>query len=265
MLILSSDFQENFTDYRRGLLGQTPRTNPFLRNSVFPYVFTYNGAYYMAYGTQPETNIYLATSTDGAHWGQANSGNPIFTSTTTTSLWYHAVFNPGIAVVGNTWYLFQEGEASGVNFKLGFSSSVFSNNINFNVNVTSYPIISDYAGNPYLTCVPDRNALLAVYGDVQTGTWQLKASYAYLTSNLRQVSSWIKAPRFGLSVSGIHIADPTMVFNTGTFGNFGFILQYNYNQRNGYQINNPATLDQFFDVISVHWLPYWVDCLRRCF
>ena len=227
-------------------------TNSFLSDTYFPYVFIYNDEYYMAYKAT-DNNIHLATSTDGANWGEANGGNAVFTATTTAGSWYYQLFNPGIAVVGNTWYLLQEGKTSSSNFEIGFSSAQFSGDINFNLNATASPVFSDLAGNPYLTYVPDRNALLAVYGDLESLTWELKASYAYLSSDLSQTASWISAPGFSLAISGIHQADPTMAFNTNPHNpvfSFGSILEWGYNQLDTYQVDSLSTLDQFFDTIT---------------
>ncbi len=223
--------------------------------SYFNYVFKVGSTYYMAISGN-DSNLYLYASTDKVTWTAQNGGSPILTHSSTATDWYYHTYNPAIAVNGSTWYLLIEGKSNTSSYQTGFSYGTFSGgNINFNTNLSATAVITGSAGNPDLIYVPDRNALLTLYGSlnntgISNGTWEVRASTASLSNNLGLAASWIPSPSFALIDQDVHLTDPELVFNTGNYFLWKTLLGYNYNQSTGYQAYGQTTLDQLYDVVA---------------
>jgi hypothetical protein len=214
----------------------------------FPSVLAVNSTYYMT--VVRGGNLYLYTSTDKLNWLLLNDGDPVLEKSASGSDWSHQLFNSSITIDdGGTWHLLIEGKAATGPFQLGYSYSTFAEGPNFNGHLTPTPIISATAGNPFVQFVPDRAALLLLYGDVSTSTWRIRAKYGLLSSDLTQASSWVPAYGFGLQQNGVHVSDPTFVVNTGEAHPWKMLFGYNYDQLDGYQGFNNLTLNEFYDLV----------------
>ena len=233
-------------------------TSPAITGAVLPYVFQVGAVFYMV--AMQVGRLRLFSSSDLLTWVAADNGSPMLTPSATTTDWYYTIYNAAVAVVGSTWHLLIEGQAAGGSPaytapQLGYSSGTFNAAggppINWNTNLSAVPVIPS-AGNAWLGYVPGRNALLAIVGDLSTGTWRLRAYTASLANNLALAASWVLAPGFSYAVSGVHITDPTLVFSgTNTSKTWGCLLGYNYAQTDGREASSQiADITTFYDAIT---------------
>jgi len=171
--------------------------NPIIEDSLFPYLVIYEGNRYLIV-QQRGAAYYLYDVNDPTDPRIVNGGRPILEG---------AFFNVGVAVVGNRWHMLIEGKADET-FHLRYSWADFPD-LNFNTNLST--IIINDAGNPYLSYIPSRDAILAVYGEglSRTGVWSVTASTAFISSDMSLDASW-RASTFRILESGIHIADPDL-------------------------------------------------------
>lgn len=224
-------------------------TNADLVGTEMPYVQKVGSTYYMIANKQ--YNLRLLSSTDKVTWTFADGGTPVLAKSANAADWNYYLFNPAFCVVGNEWHLLVEAKSSVSLFRTHYSHATFTNGtVNFQANAVATPVLSGTTGNPFLIHVPDRSALLAVYGDLTSGTWVLRAVTALLSADLTLAASWVAAPGFGLHKSGVHLADPTLVFSDGTVKSWKCLLGYNYAQERGYQAYCQMSLNELFDAIK---------------
>ena len=166
--------------------------NPIMEDSLFPYQVEYEGNHYLI--VQHRTGgcaYYLYDVNVPTAPRILNGGRPILTG---------GFFNVGVAIKGDRWHMLVEGK-SGETFHLRYTWADFPD-MDFNSNLGP-PIIND-AGNPCLTYIPERDAILALYGaDYSgTGTWRVRAAVYDFTA-------WT-VKGFTLASAGTHIADPDL-------------------------------------------------------
>lgn len=224
-------------------------TNADLSGSEMPYVQKVGDTYYMI--ANQDYSLRLLSSTDKIHWTYADGGTPVLSKSSTPTDWNYRLYNPGFCVVGDEWHLLIEASAQGGNFTTHYSHATFTNGtVNFNANVTALPVLSGITGNPFLVYVPDRASILALYGEIVAGVWVLRAVTALLSANLSLAASWVAAPGFGKCKSGVHLADPTLVFSDGTTKSWKCLLMYNYAQETGYSAYCQLSLNELFDAVK---------------
>jgi len=173
--------------------------SPIMEDSLFPYLVIYEGnRYLIVQHRQGSTAYYLYDVNDPTEPKIVNGGRPILEG---------GFFNVGVTIVGNRWHMLVEGQA-GETFHLRYSWADFPD-LNFNTNISAV-VIND-AGNPYLSYIPSRDAILVVYGEGyrSSGVWSVTASTALISSDLSLAASW-RDSAFRMSKSGIHIADPDL-------------------------------------------------------
>lgn len=161
-------------------------------DSLFPYQIEYGGNRYLIVQHREGGWKYFLYDVNMPTAPRIlNEGRPILTG---------GFFNVGVAVKGDRWHMLVEGK-SGETFHLRYTWADFPD-LDFNANLGP-PIIND-AGNPYLTYIPERDAILAFYGaDYSgTGTWRVRAAVYDFTA-------WT-VKEFTLTKAGTHIADPDL-------------------------------------------------------
>ncbi len=173
-----------------GITFEKYRGNPIMEDSHFPYQVEYEGNRYLI--VQHRANgcgFYLYDVNVPTSPRVLNGGRPILEG---------GYFNVGVAVVGDRWHMLVEGK-SGETFHLRYTWADFPD-LNFNANLG--PVIINDAGNPYLTYIPERDAILALYGADYSGTglWRVRAAV--------YKGTW-EVKGFVLS-AGTHIADPDL-------------------------------------------------------
>jgi len=226
------------------ILNQTETDGPF----SFPYVVQYGDCFYMFVANgNPATDIYLYNVTNHTDPQIMNGGNPVYTNSSTSSDWDYGIFNPSVSIDDTgTWHMLLEGQSSDEIFRMGYTYSNLTE-LNWSAHRSTNYVI-DTAGNPYLTYVPERNALLAIHGDISGSYWKIVTSYAYLSDDLTQSSSWHRGQGFEIAESGVHIADPNLVENFNS--TYPMMISYNYAQKDTYQAYLNENKLQFFDIIS---------------
>jgi len=142
----------------------------------------------------------------------------------------------------------------GGNYETHYSKSTLAEGPNFNTNMTANTVLPSPSGNTFLLHVPNRNALLAVYGDWGGPKWRIRASSALLSTDLSKSSSWVAAPGFRwLQKAGVHLADPTLVFADNK--DWKVMLAYNYAQSQGYRAYGQLNIDQLYDLVTTPTIP----------
>jgi hypothetical protein len=178
-----------------------------------------------------------------------NGGKPVYYHSTTTSYWDYTVFNPSVAIVGGTWYMLLEGKKSSGGFMIGYAWSTFAS-LNWSAHRSSSAVFgtgSDDQGNPYLTYVPERSALLAVYG-LNPGTyWGVRAAYGYVGTNLAVAANWTVASSatFHISSGSMHLCDASIL--TPYTSTYPVMISYSWAQVSIAQSYYTGTLLQFMD------------------
>lgn len=166
------------------------RGNPIMEDASYPCQVMYDGNRYLI--LQHNGNAYYLYDVNvPTSPRMLNNGQPILQG---------AFFNVGVTVKGNRWHMLVEGKADDT-FHLRYTWADFPD-LNFNANLG--PVVLNDAGNPYLTYIPDRDAILAFYGaDYRaTGVWRVRAA-------VFDFNSWT-VQGFILAKAGIHIADPNL-------------------------------------------------------
>lgn len=107
-------------------------------------------------------------------------------------------FNVGVAVKDGRWHMLAEGK-TGDSFHLRYSWADWPD-LDFEANMG--PVLIPTSGNPCLRYIPERNAILALYGDHTGGYWKIKAATFDMTS-------WT-VRGFTLASAGIHLSDPDL-------------------------------------------------------
>ncbi len=164
--------------------------NPLIDNCAFPCQVMYEGNRYLI--LQRNGNSYYLYDVNVPSSPRVlNNGQPILQG---------AFFNVGVTVKGNRWHMLVEGK-TGETFHLSYTWADYPD-LDFNKNLGTV-VIHD-AGNPYLAYIPDRDAILAVYGAdySATGVWRVRAA-------VFDFSSW-SVQSFILTKTGVHIADPDL-------------------------------------------------------
>lgn len=239
---------ENSTD---GITWTGYSGNPILTTpQVYSYVVNDSGRFYLFNNHDPTANgngdMYMYNVTDYTNPVIMNGGNPVYTRSSTSSDWDYKIFNPGITIDGNgTWHMLLEGQSSTSGFRIGYAYSNLSE-MNWSKHRSSSYVI-DTSGNPDLEYVPDRNALMSVHGDISGSRWTIVASYANLSDDLTSSANWHASQNFLISASGIHLADPSLMYNFNA--THPTMLSYNYNQASIYQCYYTSTLNEFYDGI----------------
>lgn len=213
-----------------------------------PYVLKNGSIYYMFIKKMSDCQIYLYNSTNKVNWTIMNGGSPVLTHSTTSSDWDYQIFNVGVTVVDGTWHMLYEGKSSTSGFRMGYSYSNLTE-LNWNTHSSSN-IVIDTSGNPDLTYIPDRNAIIAIHGDNSNTIWEIIAHYANISDDLSLAANWHDCDGFDtIKHAGIHDADPHMVITNFT-KDYNIIIPYCYNQDEIYQVYCNLSLNDFFDRIT---------------
>ena len=224
-------------------------TNTDLSGMEMPCVQKVGDVYYMI--ASLSYNLRLLSSTDKIHWSFADGGTPVLSKSSTSTDWNYQLFNPAFCVVGNEWYLLVESKTGTGNFVTHSSHATFTNGtVDFSTNASANAVLSGITGNACMVYVPDKSAILTVYGEVIAGKWTLQAATALLSSDLSLAASWVLATGFGLKVEGIHISDPTLVFSDGVSKSWKCLLGYNYDQSRGHNAYCQLSLNELYDAIT---------------
>lgn len=176
-----------------GITFEPYRGNPIMEDSLFPYQVEYAGnRYLLVQHRAGGAAFYLYDVNVPTSPRILNGGRPILTG---------EFYNVGVAVVGDRWHMLAEGK-SGETFHLRYTWADFPD-LDFNANLG--PVIINDAGNPCLTYIPERDAILALYGADYSGTglWRVRAAVMPLGE------SW-QVQGFMLAKAGTHIADPDL-------------------------------------------------------
>jgi hypothetical protein len=239
---------ENSTD---GVTWTGYSGNPILTTpQVYSYVVNDSGCFYL-FNNHDATangngNMYMYNVTDYTNPIIMNGGNPVYTRSAVTTDWDYRIFNPGITIDGDgRWHMLLEGKTDTSGFKIGYAYSNFTE-LNWSLHRSSSYVI-DTAGNPDLEYVADRNVLLSVHGSRPGTYWKIIASYANLSDDLTSATNWHTASNFEIVESGIHLADPSLMYNFNA--TYPTMLSYNYNQASIYQCYYATTLNEFYDKI----------------
>jgi hypothetical protein len=222
-----------------------------LSNIRFPYVIEVNGIYYLFANKSTIGNgIHMWSSPDRVTWTEMNNGNPVFTQVAGTVC--STVFNPGVVVIGSTWYMFVECSPinDGYHSGLVYSYSTLAD-LNWDTHKTATQIFSGMGG-PNPIYVPDRNAILLLGGQLNNQNNSLldvKAIYANLGDNLALAASWHPASYFEITYPNMSTADPDLVV-MGAGKDHSLLIHYFYNQISTYQAYSDLTLDQFYDAVT---------------
>lgn len=175
-----------------GISFEQYRGNPLMEDSLFPYLVEHEGNRYLIVQHRTGgTAFYLYDVNVPTAPRILNGGRPILTGD---------FYNVGVAVRGDRWHMLVEGK-SGETFHLRYTWADWPD-LDFNANLG--PVLINDAGNPYLAYIPDRDAILALYGADYSGTgfWRVRAAVYDL------VSWTVKG--FVLAKAGVHIADPDL-------------------------------------------------------
>lgn len=162
--------------------------NPIMEDSHFPYQVEYEGRRYLLVQHR-RSAFYLYDVTVPAEPKVVNGGRAVLEGD---------FFNVGVAVVGSRWHMLVEGK-SGEVFHLRYTWADFPD-LDFNENLG--PVVFGDSGNPYLTYIPERGVILALFGGdySSTGHWRIRAGV--------WDGSW-KSLGFAMSDGG-HLADPDL-------------------------------------------------------
>jgi hypothetical protein len=228
--------------------------NPILANHwVFPYVVNYNSRYYLFAKNTTDNNLYLFNLTTNHTFPSVmNGGKPVYYHSSNATDWDFQIFNPGIAVANGVWYMLLEG-LTATGFQIGYSYSTLAD-MNWTTHRSSSNVIysAGYGlqnGNPYLLYIPERNALLTLYGN-NSGTWTVRAAYAYLSTDLATSSNWNVVPSsiFNISRPGIDLCDPSIL--TPFSSAYPLSIAYGWNQSEIGQSYYSGSALQFLDDLA---------------
>lgn len=225
----------------------------------YPYVFrdAASGIYYLlVINGSISGDLFMYQSTNnGLAWTIMNGGNPVLTHSNDFSSRRH-LYNTSATILNGTIHLLIEttNADDGAAYRewTAYSSATLAN-LNFNTNFTP---VAQFAVNPDLHYIPERNAFLVFHGDVQAGQWdvRIRATCASLTSNLTLPTTWQRSSNFMMAIDGADLADPSVV-DTGGIANghpSQLMMSYNYDQlRHGdlWQAWNNSTFPQLYDQI----------------
>jgi hypothetical protein len=227
----------------------------------YPYVFKDAGTYYLLIGHNDTGNLFMYSSPDGHAWTILNGGNPVLRHDNSfTSL--RLLYNPAAVIVNGTIHLLIETEnaddATPERAWMAYASTTLSV-LNFNQNFSP---VEQFAVNPDIHYIPERNAFLVIHGDVRTGNGnvRIRASYApSLSADLTNPASWKLSANFVMAEEGIDLADPSVV-DTGGPANGKqdqLLMSYNYNQANLWQAGNGMTFLGIYEAVTLNCGPFW--------
>lgn len=164
--------------------------NPLINDCAFPCQVVYEGNRYLI--LQRNGNAYYLYDVNVPTSPRVlNNGQPILQG---------AFCNIGVTVKENRWHMLVEGKAEDT-FHLRYTWADYPD-LDFNRNLG--PVVINDAGNPYLAYIPERDAILAIYGAdySATGVWRVRAA-------VFDFSAW-SVQGFIVAKTGIHIADPNL-------------------------------------------------------
>jgi len=248
------------------------------------WIFTYvtkdqvTGVYY-AIGNSGdydgEGDMYMWSSTDALVWTAMNSGNPVLTHDANSGDAKWRIFNPAIAIVGNTIHLiFECRSAIGASWKLHYSHATKAA-LNFDANFVTTNIIpgttgESWGGCAYFEYVPAKAAFVVVCTGENRRTTasgrpandHIAAYYALASSNLDLSASWIPSmalitPAEPSNYQGVTLgynqSDAHIYFTNSTNSSrykFKSMLFYWNDQVSHWQAYSQMTLNDFYDYIS---------------
>lgn len=165
--------------------------NPIMEDAAYPVLVQDGSDIYLIVRQHSTGKYFLYDVSVPTSPAIANDGKPILMGD---------YCNLAAVVVGGTWHMLVEGHDSDYFFMM-HSWAVFPD-LDFIANLG--PVVIPDAGNPTMVYIPERGAILALYGaDYQaTGVWRVRAATFDFTS-------W-NAQSFVLARTGIHIADPDL-------------------------------------------------------
>ncbi len=239
-------YRSGYPDYHVGYASSTDGVNytrysgnPLslvaLKGDRFPYVFEYNGHYYMTINSSNDNDTYMYDVT--------NPTNPV-------------IMNGGNKVQNNNWEIDVAGVSGTLHALIsdpGGTGSYYSYTdlatLNFDTNKTVGIVLPD-RGGVQLTYIPERNALLVITSHLVGGIFQIEAASANLSDDLTNAANWHISTALVIAVPGIHVCDPTMVVTNGV-GAHNIYINANYNQQGNFTwYSDLSRLDFFDDVVA---------------
>lgn len=246
----SGTYEVGFENSTDGITWSAYSGNPILSDpAVYAYVVQDGDCFYMFINNDSDGygSIFLYNVTNHTNPIIMNNGNPVYNPSSTNTDWDWKIFNPGVTIDGDgRWHMLLEGKSNAGVARIGYAYSNLTE-MDWSAHRSSSYVI-DTAGNPYLKYVPDRNALLAIHGDISGSYWRIVSSYADLSDDLSLSASWHSSPNFKIAHSGIHTADPHAMFNFNA--TYPIMISYNYNQITIYQTYSTLSLNEFYDEIT---------------
>ena len=180
----------------------------FSANCRFPYVFSYDGATFLACGSnQPaDGDIYLYRTTDMVNWTIQNNGQPILRRQPGTK-WAH-VWNVAILPVGNRWHMLAESNDTLDHMSIAYAWADPAVSMDFTPN--QGPVVIPNGGNPEMFLKDGK--MVAVHGLFRdrsaTDPWYTTMSIADPASPM----SWtVRRDKLLIEQPGIDICDPTYI------------------------------------------------------
>jgi len=168
--------------------------NPILQDAVYPILVIDDkeNRYLIVQHRKGVSGHYLYSVNDPTRPVILNGGKPILRGD---------FCNVAVSIVGDRWHMLIEGKANET-FHLRYSCADWPD-LDFNRNLSE--IVIQDAGNPAMTYIRERNAILALYGaDYRaTGVWRIRAA-------VFDFARW-RVTDFILSRPGVHLADPDLV------------------------------------------------------
>ena len=214
----------------------------------FPHIILVGTTYYMFGHWTGHSGIYLWSSTNKTTWTIMNGGAAVWTNPGNDE--FRFTYNVGVTVVGNIWHMVLEAgyETDQSDVALRYAYSTLAE-LNWGIHSSPNAILPG-GGNGSLIYVPDRNALMAVYGKINPTTykWDIVTGYVSLDDDLTLSASWHESRALFLTYPGLHTTDPHVAFPTGK--DHGTIIQFVYSQQSVYQVYADLTLNEFYDAVA---------------
>jgi hypothetical protein len=165
--------------------------NPIMNDAAYPVLVQDGSNRYLIVRQHSSGKYYLYDVSTPTHPTIANDGKPILIGD---------YCNIVAVVVGRRWHMLVEGHVSDY-FFLMYSWADFPD-LDFAANLG--PVVIPDAGNPAMAYIPERQAILSLYGaDYRaTGVWRVRAATF-------DFNSWT-VQRFVLARTSIHMADPDL-------------------------------------------------------
>lgn len=229
---------------------------PVINGYAYFEVVEYANCYYLFANKLVTGNIYLYNVTSPLSPVLMNGGSPVYEAfSLETEQWDYEIMNCGVAIdKDGIWHMVLEGlwYDYPAEFHLGYAWSTFSE-----LDWTSHRsenIILNYSGNPELVYIEKHDALLCIYGSMETAAgWDIRAMYANLSNDPSSIDSWtlISTEDFLIQDEDVEkvdpMSDPSIL--DGFSDDYGMMISYNYDQTSIHQVYFNGTVTAFFETL----------------